>query len=96
MQAKGTTPKTLVRAVTTPVAAVALLLLPWLGWRAWRRRDGPALALVAALIAGLLVNAALGGALSDVHDRYQSRLIWLAPMVAAMLAMRWRSKPGAA
>ena len=96
MQAQGTTPKTLVRAVTTPVAAVALLLLPWLGWRAWRRRDGPALALVAALIAGLLVNAALGGALSDVHDRYQSRLIWLAPMVAAMLAMRWRSKPGAA
>ncbi len=55
---------------------------------AWRRRDGPALG--AALVAGLLVNAALGGALSDVHDRYQSRLVWLAPMVAAMLAMRWR------
>ena len=90
MQAQGTTPKGLIRAVTTPIAAVGLLLLPWLGCRAWRRRDGPALSLVAALITGLLVNAALGGALSDVHDRYQSRLIWLAPMVAAMLAMRWR------
>ena len=92
MQAQGSTPKALIRAVTTPIAAAALLLLPWLGWRAWRRRDGPALALVGALTVGLLVNAALGGALSDVQDRYQSRLVWLAPMVAAMLAMRWRSK----
>lgn len=90
MQAQGTTPKGLIRAVTTPIAAVGLLLLPWMGWMAWRRGDGPALSLVAALAVGLVVNAALGGALSDVHDRYQSRLIWIAPMVSAMLAVRWR------
>jgi hypothetical protein len=91
MQAQGTTPKALVRAITTPVAAIGLILLPWLAWLAWRRRDAPALSLLVALLVGLMVNAALGGALSDVHDRYQSRLIWLAPMIAAMLAMRWRA-----
>lgn len=89
-QSRGTTPKALVRAIVWPIETVALLLLPVAFVLAWRRRDAPALSLVAAVIAALVVNAALAGALSDVHDRYQSRLVWLAPFALLMIAWRRR------
>jgi hypothetical protein len=93
MQLRGTTPKALVRAVTTPIAALALLLLPAMLLIAWRRRDSTALAFTAGITAALLVNAALAGALSDVHDRYQSRIVWLAPLLILLLALRWWRPP---
>ncbi|MET0269308.1 MAG: hypothetical protein ABW173_02665, partial [Sphingomonas sp.] len=89
-QVRGTMPRAAVRAVSTPVAAVALALLPWAVWRAWRRRDAAALAFAAATAAALIANAAMAGALSDVHDRYQSRLAWIAPMLLLFLWLRWR------
>lgn len=91
-QATDRNPKALLRAVMIPVAALSLLLLPFLGVFAWRRRDRDALALVGAVIATLVVNALLAGALSDVHDRYQSRLVWLAPMLAMLLIARWAGR----
>lgn len=96
-QSQGTTPKALVRLIVWPIEILALLLLPVAFVLAWRRRDAPALSLVAAVIAALLINAAMAGALSDVHDRYQSRLVWLAPFVLLMIAWRWRrlTLPGA-
>ena len=89
-QSQGTTPKALVRAVVWPVALAGMLLLLPALLLAWRRRDGPALSLLAAIAVALLVNAALAGALSDVHDRYQSRLVWLVPFALLMFAWRWR------
>lgn len=89
-QSQGTTPKALVRAVAWPIALISLLLLPIALVLAWRRRDGPALSLLAAVAAALIANAAIAGALSDVHDRYQSRLVWLAPFALLMFAWRWR------
>lgn len=89
LQVTGRTPKAIVRAVMTPVAALALLLLPLAGWQAWRRRDREALTLVVAVFTALVTNAALAGALSDVHDRYQSRIVWLAPLALFLLIARW-------
>ena len=91
-QARDTTGRALVRAVTTPVALVSLLLLPVALTLAWRRRDSEAAALLATVAAGLLVNAALAGALSDVHDRYQSRVVWLAPFALLWIGVRWRAE----
>jgi hypothetical protein len=89
-QMKGTSPDAPVRAVTTPIAALSLiLLLPCLLF-AWRRRDATALSLLLAIAAALAANAAMAGALSDVHDRYQSRLVWLAFFTLLALALRWR------
>lgn len=88
-QTRGALPKSLIRAVTTPVAALALIALPLLGIAAWRRRDRAALGLVAAILVSLIVNALLAGALSDVHDRYQSRMVWLAPFALTLLVARW-------
>src|ERR1700744_6007366 len=38
--------------------------------------------LAAAVLLALLVNAAITGGLSGPHDRYQSRIMWLPPLVA--------------
>jgi len=66
----------------------AILLL--LGW-SLRRRQFDAAAFHGFVLAALIGNAAICGILSGTHDRYQSRLIWLAPfavLLAAPLAYR--------
>lgn len=90
MQYRDMTPKAFVRALTTPVAVLALFLIPAALALAWRRRDAIALAFSGGIATALLVNAVLAGALSDVHDRYQSRVVWLAPFLILLLALRWR------
>lgn len=82
-------------AVHVPVALASCLgLLFTLGW-GFRtgRRDLAALALF-TLIA-LAGNAFINGALSNPHDRYQSRLVWLATLVVLMALAAWhRARPG--
>ena len=41
---------------------------------------------------GMSYKNAMAGALSDVHDRYQSRLVWLAPFVLLIAARGWRER----
>lgn len=75
--------------VHVPVAWLALLgLVVAAGW-AYRagRHDLAGLAIFALL--ALAGNAFICGALSNPHDRYQSRLAWLAPLVAGMAAAAW-------
>lgn len=57
-----------------------VVLLPWL----WRRDRALGGAVLACLFA-LGVNAAVTGALSGPHDRYQSRVMWL-PLALVLLA----------
>jgi hypothetical protein len=90
-QLRGTNPEGLVRTVTTPIAALGLILLLPLLLLAWKRRDAMALSLLLSIAGALAANAAMAGALSDVHDRYQSRLVWLSVFAALLLALRWRS-----
>jgi hypothetical protein len=92
-QVQNEMPKAAIRDVHTPIAVVGLLLMPFLFARAWRRRDWTALGLLAAVAAGLVANAAIGGGLSAVNPRYQSRVVWLAPFVTMLLLMRWRLQP---
>jgi len=90
-QLSGTIPKLALRWMTTPVSILALLLVPWLFIETVRRRDAVSSSLLATVAAALLANALVTGALSGVHDRYQSRLIWLAPFAVALVIMRWQS-----
>ena len=76
----------------TPVIVVASLILTAFTLLAMARgahwvgnREG----FVFLVLAGLLLNAAACGALSTPHDRYQSRIIWLLPLLAACIA-QWR------
>jgi hypothetical protein len=94
-QLQGTISKSLARAITWPVALLSLTLIPLLAMFAWKRRDDLACTLIAATSASLVVNALITGGLSDVHDRYQSRIVWLAPFMLIALAVRWRRQSAA-
>lgn len=48
------------------------------------RRDGPWFGLFVLVLTSLVLNAALCGVLSGVHDRFQNRLIWLVQLVALL------------
>ena len=87
-QIQGMIPRGTWRAITTPVATIALLLLPLAFIAAWRRRDALSCSLIAAIVAALVANAIVTGGLSDVHDRYQSRLVWLAPFGMLIVFLR--------
>jgi hypothetical protein len=89
-QLQDTIGKRIIRSITTPISTAALLLLPVFACFAWRRRDGLSFSLVVAVTAALVENAFAAGTLSDVHDRYQSRVVWLASLVVVLLMIRWR------
>src|SRR5581483_4113029 len=84
---------TWVNAVHVPVALGSmggLAVVVLLAWRGrWPRRRA---ALPLMLLVALLANAAICGALSNPHDRYQSRLVALAPLalIVAFLPRRER------
>jgi hypothetical protein len=63
-------------------------LVTALAFSLWRRHRKNALFLGFILLA-LIGNAAICGALSNPHDRYQSRLIWLAPFGLALIVGDW-------
>ncbi len=79
-----------------PVAYLSLgLAAAILGWSLWR---GPAdqAAFVLFVLVALLGNAAICGLMSNPHDRYQSRVVWLAT-VCVLLALgralaHWRAR----
>ncbi len=82
-----------VQKVVVDLSAVATLLLqPWV----WRSRQRPEvsrlLSLSIVVVYIVLVNAAVTGVLSGVSARYEGRVIWLLPMLAYLLLVRWRTR----
>lgn len=84
--------------VLLPLALIAVLAF----WLARRMRDGAALAPIDPLLAvlclavlALFINAAVCGVLSGPHNRYQARLIWIAPVVLAAILPHARQIIGA-
>ena len=76
-------------SVHVPIAylsVLALLVVAGFGMRT-RRHDLAGLALF--VLVALVGNAFICGALSNPHDRYQSRLVWLATLVVGMAAVSW-------
>lgn len=66
-----------------------VLLLPV----AWVRR-APAFGFLLAVLLAIPVSAAITGALSAPHDRYQSRIMWLAPFVGVLTLVSPRRRTG--
>ena len=91
-QLEGTIDKPPIRFVTSITSIIGLLMLLPMVALAIRRRDTLALALLVTIVAALVGNAFMAGALSDVRDRYQSRVVWLAPFAVALLAARFRRR----
>jgi hypothetical protein len=73
-------------ALAGVAGCVALLLTAPRGASLRVRGHGqhPAVGFAAAALLALLANAAITGGLSGPHDRYQSRVMWLPPLVAVL------------
>ncbi len=70
---------TAINQLDYPVALLSMALLPVVVLLAWRRTIPPAFGEFAAVCAlALLANAFVCGAMSNPHDRYGARLVWIA------------------
>ena len=88
----------ILNAIHVPIALAGMALLPFVMLLGWRRRgdfaDLGLLATTAAL--ALLGNAAVCGTISNPHDRYGSRIVWIAPFVIAIAVRRlWAQRTAA-
>lgn len=94
-QQRGGLDFTLLNRIHVPAAylsiAVLLAMLAVAGYR--RSLDGLALP-AAVVMVTILGNAFVCGALSGPHDRYGSRIVWLATFVAAIAAADWLLNAG--
>jgi hypothetical protein len=83
-----------INRVHVPVALASMALLPVLIGLGWRRRRYAGVASLALTVSvAILANAMLCGALSDPHDRYGARIVWIASfaaLIAALKALRER------
>jgi hypothetical protein len=89
-QQKGELDFTAINRVHVPVALAAMLLLLGVIALGHRRAHYADLGrLATAITLAILANAFVCGALSNPHDRYGARIVWLAPLV--LLLIPWRA-----
>lgn len=86
----GTMPTSLPEALTlvSLVAAAGWILFYLAAVRPRDPQRRSRILFLALVAAALLINAAVCGALSTPHDRYQARMIWLLPLAALCLPGR--------
>lgn len=87
---------TLQRLAVAPDRAIGLLvvlLTPFIVWSAIRRGDRRMAALAIVIPGTIIANAAVCGILSGPADRYQSRVLWLLPLLGLIALARWTSLP---
>jgi hypothetical protein len=79
----------LIDKIHIPVAWAAMALLPFLILLGWRNAAFADLAILASSIAlALLGNAAICGIISNPHDRYGARIVWIAALAVALATWR--------
>jgi asparagine N-glycosylation enzyme membrane subunit Stt3 len=67
-----------IRPLHAVVAALSAVVLLLLARRFKKGDDRLGFALAVVLLAGIVINGVASGSFSVPHDRYQSRVIWLA------------------
>jgi hypothetical protein len=78
-----------INAVHVPVALAGMVFLPilmLLGF--WRHSHADLGCLAATAALAIVMNAFICGPLSNAHDRYGARIVWLAPLVIALAPLR--------
>ncbi|NEW93481.1 hypothetical protein [Rhodopseudomonas sp. BR0M22] len=79
-----------VNVVHVPVALGSMvLMLAILGSAAWRRRLDDVTLLAGTVTLALLGNAMVCGIISGPHDRYGSRIVWIATFTAMIAAVAY-------
>lgn len=75
----------------------SLVLIVMLTPFIWRHRKPQVVGLTAVIVFMLVANAFVTGVLSTVEARYESRVIWLLPLLAGLFVLEWldhRTSPG--
>lgn len=68
---------------------VSLVLIAVFAPSVWRRRHSRLIGLSAVVVFVTLANALVTGVLSNVEARYESRVIWLVPLLAILFVLQW-------
>lgn len=79
--------------VHVPVGYAAFAALPFLAFFCARRGRMGAARLAASVFTPLIGNAFICGVLSNPHDRYENRLIWLAVLAVVVCGLSLRRSP---
>jgi hypothetical protein len=77
-----------INAFEVPIALMSMLLLPIVIVRSRQGESGDLGLLAATVAVAILVNAAVCGALSNPHNRYGARIVWIATFAVALVPMR--------
>ena len=87
---RGNMPVRFVEWSTVATVLASLLVISWTAFMEMRRngRLSSEGSWLAALVLGVLLNAAVCGALSTPKGRYQMRLIWVLPLAALVMLPR--------
>ncbi len=92
-QQKGEISFTAINAVQYPLGLIAMALLPAIVLLSSRKRLSPPAGEFAAAIAlTILANAFVCGALSNPHDRYGARVVWLAAFAVMLAAVEFTAR----
>jgi len=84
-----------INRIHQPVALASMLLLLATILLGWRRAPFTDIGMLASTAtAALLANAFVCGVLSNPHDRYGARLVWIAPLVIVLLLCRLYARRG--
>jgi len=68
---------------------VSLVLIAVLTPSVWRRRHSKLIGLSTVVVFVTLANALVTGVLANVEARYESRVIWLVPLIAVLFVLQW-------
>jgi hypothetical protein len=88
-QARDELPDDFSTSVQNPTLIVSLVLIGVFAPSVWIRRRSRLIGLSAVVVFVTLANAFVTGVLSSVEARYQSRVIWLLPLLAALFVLEW-------
>jgi hypothetical protein len=92
-QVRGTWPVGPISIVHQVAVAVGLLALLWSLPAIRGPTHGPLRRLVAIVFLGVVLNAVVMASLARVHPRYQSRVVWLVPLMGAAVTAPPQARP---
>ncbi|HUV71157.1 MAG TPA: hypothetical protein VMW15_15975 [Terracidiphilus sp.] len=88
-QARDALPYELFTSIQDFTVIVSLLLIAVFTPRMWSHRSPRLAGLGLVIVSTVVANAFVTGILSMVENRFQSRVIWLLPLLAGILVLDW-------
>ena len=93
-QSRGTVPSGAMGRVAAIVLGLSIAVCVFCGLRSGRSYPRPLLALTAFFAVALVGNALITATLATVSERYQSRMIWILPLLASCYLLAWSRSRG--